>query len=182
MQNERKVNKVCTKFCFSLQKRVIFQEGIEKTIATNHLGSFLLTGLLMDKLLAQPNPVRIVFLNSNIIDRKCDLKLGDLNAEQEKKFDGYEVYKHSKLASALFSKELSDRIKDSNISVLVADPGRTKSNLSAQMDGQTFFLSRWLLKIVSFGMGERRTEKAVRPVLYALCDPETAEENGVFIE
>ncbi|PIC15033.1 hypothetical protein B9Z55_027138 [Caenorhabditis nigoni] len=50
------------------------------------------------------------------------------------------------------------------------------------MDGQTFFLSRWLLKIVSFGMGERRTEKAVRPVLYALCDPETVEENGLFID
>ncbi|CAP21108.2 Protein CBR-DHS-24 [Caenorhabditis briggsae] len=158
-------------------------DGIEKTIATNHLGSFLLTGLLLDKLLAQKNPVRIVFLNSNIIDRKCDLKLADFNSDaSDKKFDGYEVYKHSKLASALFSKELAERLKDSNINVLVADPGRTKSNLSAQMDGQTFFLSRWLLKIVSFGMGERRTEKAVRPVLYALCDPETVEENGLFIE
>ncbi|CAI5453244.1 unnamed protein product [Caenorhabditis angaria] len=166
MSNERKVNK----------------EGIEKTIATNHLGSFLLTGLLMDKLLEQTNPVRIVFLNSNIIDRKCDLKLEDLNSEHAKKFDGYEVYKHSKLASAIFSKELSERVKDTNISVIVADPGRTKSNLSAQMDGQTFFLSRWLLKIVSFGMGERRTEKAVRPVLYALCDPETKDENGLFID
>lgn len=166
MQSERKLNK----------------DGIEKTIATNHLGSFLLTGLLLDKLLSQPNPVRIVFLNSNIIDRKCDLKLADLNSEHEKKFDGYEVYKHSKLASALFSKELSERLNESNIRVIVADPGRTKSNLSAQMDGQTFFLSRWLLKIVSFGMGERRTEKAVRPVLYALCDPETADENGLFID
>ncbi|CAL2047505.1 unnamed protein product [Caenorhabditis brenneri] len=166
MQSERKVNK----------------DGIEKTIATNHLGSFLLTGLLLDKLLAQKNPVRIVFLNTNIIDRKCDLKMEDLNSEHEKKFDGYEVYKHSKLASALFSKELSERLADSNIRVLVADPGRTKSNLSAQMDGQTFFLSRWLLKIVSFGMGERRTEKAVRPVLYALCDPDTADENGLFID
>ncbi|CAI2352958.1 unnamed protein product [Caenorhabditis sp. 36 PRJEB53466] len=163
-------------------ERAVNKEGIEKTIATNHLGSFLLTGLLLDKLLAQPNPVRIVFLNSNIIDRKCDLKVADLNAEQEKKFDGYEVYKHSKLASALFARELSDRLRDSNVSVLVADPGRTKSNLSAQMDGQTFFLSRWLLKIVSFGMGERRTEKAVRPVLFALCDPATAQDNGIFID
>ncbi|EFP04944.1 CRE-DHS-24 protein [Caenorhabditis remanei] len=166
MQSERHVNK----------------DGIEKTIATNHLGSFLLTGLLLDKLLNQTNPVRIVFLNSNIIDRKCDLNLGDFNSEGAKKFDGYEVYKHSKLASALFSKELSERLKESNCNVIVADPGRTKSNLSAQMDGQTFFLSRWLLKIVSFGMGERRTEKAVRPVLYALCDPETVDENGLFIE
>lgn len=31
-------------------------------------------------------------------------------------------------------------------------------------------------------MGERRTEKAVRPVLYALADPEMATSTGVFIE
>ncbi|CAB60405.3 Retinol dehydrogenase 13 [Caenorhabditis elegans] len=164
-------------------ERAVNKDGIEKTIATNHLGSFLLTGLLLDKLLAQPNPVRIVFLNSNIIDRKCDLNLADFNSENAgKKFDGYEIYKHSKLASALFTKELSERLSDTNIHVLMADPGRTKSNLSAQMDGQTFFLSRWLLKIVSFGMGERRTEKAVRPVLFALCDPDTSDENGLFID
>ncbi|CAD6198363.1 unnamed protein product [Caenorhabditis auriculariae] len=163
-------------------ERQVNKEGIEKTLAVNHLGSFLLTGLIMEKLLAQTNPVRIVFLNSNVIDRNCDINFDDLNAEHMKKYDGYDVYKHSKLAAALFARELSDRTKGTNVSVLVADPGRTKSNLSAQMDGQTFFLSRWLLKIVSFGMGERRTEKAVRPVLYALADPETAGESGIFID
>lgn len=71
---------------------------------------------------------------------------------------------------------------DTNITVTVADPGRTKSNLSAQMDHQTFFLSRWLLRIVSFGMGERRVEKAVRPVLFALADPAMEGANGTFIE
>lgn len=49
---------------------VSLQEGIEKTLATNYLGSFLLTALILDKLLAQQNPVRLVFLNTNIIERK----------------------------------------------------------------------------------------------------------------
>ncbi|WKY09236.1 hypothetical protein Q1695_001974 [Nippostrongylus brasiliensis] len=158
------------------------KEGIERTLATNHLGSFLLTGLLLDKLLAQDHPVRIVFLNTNIIGRKCDLDFDDLNAESRKKYDGFEVYKQSKLAAAMFARELSERLKGTNVSVTVADPGRTKSNLSKQMDGQTFFLSRWLLRIVSFGMGERRVEKAVRPVLYALADPAMEGANGVFID
>ncbi|WKX89384.1 hypothetical protein Q1695_008774 [Nippostrongylus brasiliensis] len=158
------------------------EEGIERTLATNHLGSFLLTGLLLDKLLAQDHPVRIVFLNTNIIGRKCELDFDDLNAESRKKYDGFEVYKQSKLAAAMFARELSERLKGTNVSVTVADPGRTKSNLSKQMDGQTFFLSRWLLRIVSFGMGERRVEKAVRPVLYALADPAMEGANGVFID
>ncbi|KHJ88092.1 hypothetical protein OESDEN_12119, partial [Oesophagostomum dentatum] len=157
-------------------------DGIERTFATNHLGTFLLTGLLLDKLLAQNHPVRIVFLNTNIINRKCNLDFEDLNAEHRKKYDGFEVYKQSKLAAAMFAKELAERLKDTNVTVTIADPGRTKSNLSAQMDGQTFFLSRWLLKIVSFGMGERRVEKATRPVLFALADPEMEEANGVFID
>ncbi|KAK5974630.1 DeHydrogenases Short chain [Trichostrongylus colubriformis] len=163
-------------------ERKVNKDGIERTFATNHLGSFLMTALLLDKLLAQDHPVRIVFLNSNIIGRKCELNFDDLNAESRKKYDGFEVYKQSKLAAAMFARELAERLKDTNISVTVADPGRTKSNLSSQMDGQTFFLSRWLLRIVSFGMGERRVEKAVRPVLYALADPAMERVNGVFIE
>ncbi|WKY06015.1 hypothetical protein Q1695_006314 [Nippostrongylus brasiliensis] len=89
-------------------------EGIERTLATNHLGSFLLTGLLLDKLLAQDHPVRIVFLNTNIIGRKCELDFDDLNAESRKKYDGFEVYKQSKLAAAMFARELSERLKDAN--------------------------------------------------------------------
>nr|CDJ84282.1 Short-chain dehydrogenase reductase SDR domain containing protein [Haemonchus contortus] len=163
-------------------ERKVNKDGIERTFATNHLGSFLLTALLLDKLLAQDHPVRIVFLNTNIIGRKCELDFEDLNASSRKKYDGFEVYKQSKLAAAMFARELAERLKGTNVSVTVADPGRTKSNLSSQMDGQTFFLSRWLLKIVSFGMGERRTEKAVRPVLYALADPAMEGVNGVFID
>ncbi|PIO59624.1 hypothetical protein TELCIR_18909 [Teladorsagia circumcincta] len=129
---------------------------------------------------------------------RCELDFDDLNAASRKKYDGYEVYKQSKLAAAMFARELAERVKggshtsreyssitygvDTNVSVTVADPGRTKSNLSSQMDGQTFFLSRWLLKIVSFGMGERRVEKAVRPVLFALADPAMEGVNGVFID
>ncbi|CAJ0586042.1 unnamed protein product, partial [Mesorhabditis spiculigera] len=50
-------------------QRDINKDGIEKTLATNHMGSFLLTALLLDKLLAQKQPVRLVFVNSNVIDR-----------------------------------------------------------------------------------------------------------------
>ncbi|VDK45982.1 unnamed protein product, partial [Cylicostephanus goldi] len=89
-------------------KRKVNKDGIERTLATNHLGAFLLTGLLLDKLLAQDHRVRIVFLNTNIINRKCDIDFDDLNAEHRKKYDGFEVYKQSKLAAAMFAKELSE--------------------------------------------------------------------------
>ncbi|PAV72457.1 hypothetical protein WR25_02644 [Diploscapter pachys] len=115
-------------------------------------------------------------------DLKTELDFSNLNAEDEKKYDGYDAYKKSKLANAMFAKELALRLKDTNISVFVADPGRTKSNLSNQLDGQQFFLSRWLLMPVSFIMGERKVEKAVRPVLYAAADPVLNGKTGLFID
>ncbi|TKR69710.1 hypothetical protein L596_021830 [Steinernema carpocapsae] len=163
-------------------ERQVTKDGIEKTIATNHLGTFLLNGLLMEKLMSQESPVRLVFLNTNTINKNTSVNVEDLNREEPKKWDGYEAYKASKLAQALFAKELSERVKGTNVSVVVADPGRTKTTLSKQLDHNDFFLSRWLLKVVSFMMGERRPEKAVRPVLYALADPEMSKSNGDFID
>lgn len=72
----------------------------------------------------------------------------------------------------MFARELSEKLKGltskdsnktffegTNVTVTVTDPGRTKSALSAQMDGQTFFLSRWLLRIV-------RLVKLINFILY----------------
>ena len=163
-------------------KRKVAPNGIETMLATNHMGTFLLNGLLLDKLVHQDHPGRLVFLNSNVINRNCDIDFDDLNAEQKAKFDGYNIYKQSKLAQAMFAKELSERVKGSNVSVILTDPGRTRTNLSQQLNHQTFFLSRWILKPVSFFMGERKADKATKPVLYAIADPEAEGLNGVFIE
>ena len=43
-------------------------------------------------------------------------------------------------------------------------------------------LNRTILFRYSFVMGERRTEKAVRPVLYAVADPDMEGKTGLFIE
>ncbi len=49
-------------------KRALNREGVELTLATNHMGPFLLTGLLLQKLLNQGHKSRIVFVNTNIAD------------------------------------------------------------------------------------------------------------------
>lgn len=42
---------------------------------------------------------------------RCEVNLDDFNSEHCKKWDGYNVYKESKLALAAFAKELSERVK-----------------------------------------------------------------------
>lgn len=48
-------------------KRIITKNGVETTLATNHMGTFLLTSLLLEKLFHQKEKSKILFLNSNIV-------------------------------------------------------------------------------------------------------------------
>lgn len=117
----------------------------------------------------------------NFFFRKA-LDLDNLNSDKEdKKWDGYEVYKQTKLAAAIFALELADRLNKSNVSVIMTDPGRTRSGFDRGRE-ERIFLSRWLLKLVGFFMGERRVEKAVRPVMYAVADPELNGKSKIFVE
>ncbi|KAI6185763.1 Oxidoreductase, short chain dehydrogenase/reductase family protein [Aphelenchoides besseyi] len=162
-------------------KREVTKMGIENMLATNYMGTFLLTGLLLPKLLQQPHKSRIVFVNTNVINKVPSIDLENLNSEDEnRKFDSYERYKWTKLATAMFAYELAERLKGSNISVIMTDPGRTRTNLNSRLSYQNFFLSRWIVKVVGFIMGERRVEKATRPIMYAAADPEVEGQSKVF--
>ena len=44
-------------------------DGIEQSLATNHMGSFLLVGLLLQKMLEQEWPSKIVFVGTDISAR-----------------------------------------------------------------------------------------------------------------
>ncbi|CAD5232382.1 unnamed protein product [Bursaphelenchus xylophilus] len=164
--------------------RTINKDGIESMLATNYLGTFLLNALLLPKLLEQNHPVRLVFLNTNLVNKLKNVDIENFNSEpvEGKKFDGYEVYKTTKLAEAAFALELADRLKGSNVSVLLADPGRTATNLEKELSHNNFFLSRWLVNFTGFIMGRRKVQKAVRPVLYAVADEEVDGKTKIFID
>lgn len=110
------------------------------------------------------------------------IDLTNLNSDDtEQKWKGFNTYKMTKLAAALFAFELAERLKSSNVSVVMTDPGRTRTKFDKGRE-EKFFLSRWILKLTGFLMGERRVEKAVRPIMYATADPEMKGQSKVFIE
>lgn len=41
-------------------------------------------------------------------------------------------------------------IAGTNLSVLVVDPGKTRTNLTNKLNAQKFFLSRWILKPIGY--------------------------------
>jgi len=112
--------------------RVLTIDGYEKTFALNHLSNFLLTNLLLDKIILtarNTGEARIVNVSSDA-HRGGKIYFDDLMFEQRRYgIGGWRAYNQSKLANILFTFELARRLGETNVSVNALHPGFVASNL-----------------------------------------------------
>src|SRR5580658_9074088 len=102
-------------------ERAVTAQGFEQTFGVNHLGHFLLTLLLLDRLKASA-PARVINLTSvghHMAYR--GMRFEDL--QSEKGYAAMEAYGRSKLANILFTRELSKRMSGSGVTVNAVHPG-----------------------------------------------------------
>src|SRR3989454_10795544 len=123
-----------------LTRRTTTVDGLESTFATNHLGSFLLTNLLLDLLKASA-PSRIVNVTSNA-HNGAKVKFEDLQGE--KKFSGWQAYGQSKLAMILFTHELAKKLDGTGVTVNSAHPGVVRTNFAKNNGGLVMLGFRFL--------------------------------------
>ena len=107
------------------------QDGFEMQFGVNHLGHFLLTLLLFDKLKQSKSIARIINVSSGAYF-KGKINFDDINSE--KNYHPIKVYSQSKLANVLFTRELAKRIKGTNIRVYALHPGEIIINLIKQLN------------------------------------------------
>ena len=100
-------------------------DGIELQFATNYLGPFLLTRLLLDKLIASA-PSRIINL-STINHFDASLDLDDLQSEAT--YVPKEVHMRTKLAVIMFTYELARRLQGTGVTANCLHPGVVATNL-----------------------------------------------------
>ena len=100
-------------------ERQVTSDGLEMTFALNHMNYFLLTNLLVDALRASA-PARIVNVSSRA-HLGVALDFDDLQAER--RYNGWLVYKRSKLANLLFTAALGRRLDGSGVTVNALHPG-----------------------------------------------------------
>ena len=100
-------------------------DGFNRVMATNYLGPFLLTNLLLPVLKQTPES-RIVNVSS-VAHMWWRINLNDLNLKRRFSFTG--PYASSKLAVVLFTQELAERLRDTNITVNALHPGVVATNL-----------------------------------------------------
>lgn len=138
-------------------RRRLNADGIERTLALNHLAYFHLTLRLLD-LLQSAGPSRIVNVSS-AMHQTARLELEDLQLERH--YGGLKAYRRSKLANLLFTYELARRLHDTPVTVNAFHPGLVATNIGAN--------NTPLIKLA-------------RPILrWVARTPEQGAETGVFL-
>jgi NAD(P)-dependent dehydrogenase (short-subunit alcohol dehydrogenase family) len=107
------------------------EDGFETTIATNHLGPFALTGLILDRLLAVPGS-RVVTVSS-IGHRRGMINFDDLHFEHGYRFQA--AYFQSKLANLMFTFELQRRLAavEAPAIAVASHPGNARTEFGRDM-------------------------------------------------
>ena len=149
--------------------RQLTADGLETTFATNHLGPFLLTRLLLGLVLAAPAG-RIVTTTSEQHAGRIDF--GNLQGERHYSF--LSAYARSKLANILFTYELAGRLASSRITANCFTPGPSATNFGRGAGGTMGLMSA----VVRF-IG-RSAESGGRTAVYLATSPEVDEATGLY--
>ena len=148
-------------------------DGLEMTFALNHIGYFLLTNLLLERL-RESASARIINVSSSSHGSPGRFRLEDLpkpgialsRLHSVTPGRGYRAYGRSKLCNILFTYELARRLEGTGITVNALHPGLVQTNI-ARDNG---FLGR----VVNFFIGARGVDadKGAETLIYLAASSE----------
>lgn len=148
-------------------------DGLERTFALNHMGYFILTHLLRERLIASA-PARIVNVASEA-HRKGVLDLNDL--QYEKGYRGIQAYQRSKLCNILFTRELARRLAGTGVTANCLHPGFVASSFGDNNTG---------LFRIGIGLAKRfaaiSVEEGAETSVYVASAPEIATITGRYFD
>jgi len=151
-------------------------DGFEATFETNHLGPFLLTNLLLERL-RESAPSRVVNVASTAHNTaRKGIPFDDL--QSTKRYRGMRVYGVSKLANILFTLELARRLAGTGVTANSLHPGTVRTGYGADGDARGF---------LAFGLSVARPfllspERGARTSIYLASSPEVEGVTGQFFD
>jgi NAD(P)-dependent dehydrogenase (short-subunit alcohol dehydrogenase family) len=158
-----------------LDRRTNTSEGFETTFGVNHLGHFLLTQLLRERVVACA-PARILVVSSIVHKHaRGGIDFDDLMLERG--YSAFKAYSRSKLANLLFSNVLAQQLEGSGVTVNALHPGAVRSGFGASEDMQGP-----LARIV-FAIGRPfmiSSERGAETSIYLASSPEVEGKTGGY--
>jgi NAD(P)-dependent dehydrogenase (short-subunit alcohol dehydrogenase family) len=151
-------------------KRQVTVDGIEQTLALNHLSVFLLTNLLLDTIKASA-PARIITVAS-AAHQGARLNFDDL--QHAKSYNAFSVYSQSKLDNVLFTYELARRLAGTGVTANCLHPGFVASGFGKNNAG---WMSAAMVVVRPFQI---TPERGALTTLYLATSPDVATTTGTY--
>ena len=145
--------------------------GFELAFGVNHMGHFLLTQLLLERIQASA-PARIVTVASRAHYRATGLDWAALRQATRTR-TAINEYSNSKLANVLFSAELGRRLAGTGVSTYALHPGVVASDVWRAVPWPI----RPLLKL-----GMISTEEGAKTTMFCATAPEPAQQTGLYYD
>jgi NAD(P)-dependent dehydrogenase (short-subunit alcohol dehydrogenase family) len=154
-------------------QRGMTKSGFEMTFGINHVGHFLLTTLLLDRL-AESGPARIVNVSSG---NHFNAKGIDFEAVRQptRTFVGLREYDVSKLANVLFTRSLVERVDPERVAVFTVNPGPVATDVWRRMPRPLYAVYRRARRLKSPLEGSR-------PTLKAATEPGLEKLTGAYVD
>ena len=150
--------------------RHVTADGLELTFALNHLAPFLLTSLLVDRMVADRRG-RIVTVTSSA-EAFGRIDFDDL--QSTKAYSGQRAYNQSKLANVLFTYELARRLNGTTVTANVVHPGVTNTSFGVADQPRSYSMS-WMARPFM-----RSPERGADSVVWAASSPELEGVTGGY--
>jgi NAD(P)-dependent dehydrogenase (short-subunit alcohol dehydrogenase family) len=146
-------------------------DKIEKTFALNHLSYFALTNLLLQNKNIKRDG-RIINVASGA-HKGIDIDFEDL--ETKKNYNGWFVYKKSKLCNILFTRKLSKFTSDKNITVNCLHPGFVKTEFGKNNSGILGLIIKLLMNLFAI-----KLEEGAKTIIYLVNSNEVNKVTGKY--
>jgi NAD(P)-dependent dehydrogenase (short-subunit alcohol dehydrogenase family) len=151
-----------------LTERHTTADGFETTFGVNHLATFLLTRLLLDRLVPD---ARIVTVASRA-HKRSTLDFADLQSERS--YDGWRTYCRSKLCNILFNSELARRLGAGGITANCLHPGVIATGFGRETTGLWRFAFRLIRPF------QKTPEQGAATTIYLASSPEVRGVTGRY--
>jgi NAD(P)-dependent dehydrogenase (short-subunit alcohol dehydrogenase family) len=142
-------------------------DGFEEQIGVNHLGHFLLTNLLLERLAASA-PARVVTVSSMM---HAGGAIDFASFRGPAKYDAIAAYRQSKLANILFANELARRVATRGVTSNSLHPGGVATEIMRD--------ANWLIR-VGMGLVGASPEKGARTSVQLASAPELERATGKY--
>lgn len=155
-------------------ERIETKEGVEQTLAVNYISHYLLSHLLLDEL-KNAEQGRVINVAS-LIPPIAKINFNDIHSK--KNYSGVKAYLQSKVADVMFTYDLAEQVKHTNVTINAVHPGIVKTNLGVETSkGALQAFVRFCMSFIAI-----TPEKSAERVVYLVNSKSLSKVTGKYFK